>query len=282
MRKTLALLVALVPIIVPASLLAAEANYGTKMSSKLDSAHYSIITNISATKTRDVGRKMELLRANLIKTFGVGKNPKSAERLARKVDVVIFRRRAQFVKYSAMTGNKVPKNASGYFRVLPRDNRRYEIVTYASPQITKTLLHEGTHQLLLVTLAPGEPPQWLTEGMAVYFERSRFVGRKMKPTGAHKHHRAILKKALSTNAHIPIRELIQYDGSKMLPRLGYAQSWSLVYYLVHYRKGFHHENFRNYIKALRAREDPVEAFEKHFTKDIDKFERSWKKYVSKL
>lgn len=282
MRKTLALIVALMPIILPASLLAAGANYGTKMTSKVSTTHYSMITNIGDARTRDAGRKLELLRMNLIKTFGAGKSPASVKLLARKVDVVIFQHKAQFVKYSAITGVKVPRNACGYFRVLPRDKRRYEIVTYANKQMTSTLLHEGTHQLLQVTLAPGTPPQWLTEGMAVYFEQSSFVGRKMKAGGIHKHYRAVLRKALNNGTNIPISNLIRRDKSRMLSATGYAQSWSLVYYLVHYRKGAYHKKFRNYIKALRAKKDPVKAFEKHFTKNVDKLERSWKKYVLKM
>ena len=282
MRKMLRFLFVLLPVLIPASALAAEVDYGTKMWAKHETAHYSVITNIGKTKAREAGRKMELLRANLIKTFGADKNPASAKLLALKVDVVIFERRAEFVKYSAKTGYDVPKRAGGYFRGLPHDRKRFEIVTYVSRQMTSTLLHEGTHQLLQTTLAPGRPPQWLTEGMAVYFQESKFVGKKMKTGIVPKRFRGELKRAVSRNAHIPIPELLRYDGSKMLSSLGYAQSWGLVHYLVHYRKGAYHKKFREYIKALRAKEDPVKAFETHFTKKISKLERSWKRYVSKL
>jgi len=274
MRNALAFLVVLLPILVPAPLLAADVDYGTKMWSRSETEHYSVITNIVKSKTREVGRKMELLRANLIKTFGADKSPASAKLLALKVDVVIFDRRTQFVAYSVKTGYNVPERSAGYFRSAPHDRKRFEIVTYVQRGMTSTLLHEGTHQLLHTTLAPGRPPQWLDEGVAVYFQESRFVGRKMKTGIVPKYYRKDLKRAFSSKTHIPLNELLRYDGSKMLSSLGYAESWGLVYYLVHYRKGAYHKKFREYIKALRAKEDPVKAFEKHFTKNIRKLERS--------
>ena len=127
MRRILSVLVVLVAVLMPASLLAAEVDYGTKMWANRETPHYSVITNIGNAKAREVGRKLELLRVNLTKTFGADKNPGSAKLLDLKVDVVIFELREQFVTYSVKTGYNVPKRAGGYFRSLPRDRKRFRL-----------------------------------------------------------------------------------------------------------------------------------------------------------
>ena len=242
-------------------------------------AHYVIKTDISARVAQNTAKAMEHLYQAYVKVF----RPKKGEAVKR-ADVVIFEKQKDFLAYAKRIDVKPRKDTLGFFRA--RSDNGGEIVTYkrlASESHTmRTLDPEATHQfVLMMTGVKNPPPLWVNEGLAVYFETSRWRGGKLK-TGLIPRARLIqLQKAIRDKKHIHLRDLVQRRHDTF-DALCYAESWSLVYFFVKANNGRYSAQFSNYFRALKAGVKHDEAFKKHLTKDFGKLERAWKTFALSL
>ena len=74
-----------------------------------------------------------------------------------------------------------------------------------------------------------EPPIWLNEGLAEYFESVRIVNGSWKKGGARKDHLAELA------APAPLATFLKFDRSDFYAKAeaNYPQAWSVVHFLLH-------------------------------------------------
>ena len=148
--------------------------------------------------------------------------------------------------------------------------------------------HEGTHQFFH-TIGLDQTPMgqqlWLGEGLAAYAEPSSVGDRNGERL-------ALIKDAVSHSAHVPLRDLVQSDaaftsGDGQRALLAYAESWSLVYYLMHSPL---REEFFRYLAAVRSTaaagepsgEQRVVWLERHLGTSLEQLEGHWAQFVAGL
>ena len=247
-----------------------------KMPFELETAHYVIKTDITPLVCKKTGKAMEHLYAAYTKVFALPDDPKRP-----KAHVIIFDKREDFLAYAKRLNARPRKDTLGFYRSVA--NGPGQIVTYKRPagefRTLSTLYHEATHQFILMALGhDNAPPLWLNEGLAVYFENSAWRGGKLR-TGIVPRARLLhLQQALKSGKYVPLRDLIT-RGRDKYDSLCYGEGWSLVYFFVTARRGAYAKRLSEYFKALKERTPHAEAFRTCLSKDVDKLEKVWKKYV---
>ncbi len=237
---------------------------------QLQTPHFNIRSNISKEATREIGYVMEALYKNFNQLLNAS--------LRSRVDVLVPKNRQGFDQIKRMPGQ-----VRGYFTT--RDGGK--IVTYYHPgeihHTTATLLHEGTHLIVMSTLRFRPLDIWINEGLAVYFEASKFertdmtIG--MKPKGRLR----VAKQLVKSGQYVPIRKLIRLK-QRQFTALHYAQAWSLVHYLVHAHDNKFVNKLDQYIISFKNYPDvsPTRRFRKFFPISFDELEKDWKRYVREL
>ncbi|MEM7476202.1 MAG: DUF1570 domain-containing protein [Planctomycetota bacterium] len=156
-----------------------------------------------------------------------------------------------------------------------------------------TIVHEAVHQIaynsgLQVRLA--DNPRWLSEGLAMFFESPSARSKTGWTMGNVNYHNLIkFKQNFSSRQADSLTSLISSDARLLDSRqatLAYPESWALTYFLINTKK----TQFKNYMLELaelppagptleKAR---VETFKKHFGDDLEKLDRDFLKYLSRL
>ena len=130
------------------------------------------------------------------------------------------------------------------------------------------MVHEMTHLYMNEALsAPGiRIPAWLNEGVAMYFEAGD-KGRR----------RAVSRAALTGNL-LPLRSMGRVPGRPRDVNLFYAQSWSLVSYLMN----SHEEGqMSRLLDSLQKGKQFEVAFPEAYGFGLDELERKWRSSVTR-
>jgi hypothetical protein len=264
--------------------------------------HYKIITNISYEFFETVSVVMEDMYDFYQSIFDYKKS-------APTVTLAIHRKRSDFDKYCIEElGSSLGLGTGGWFA--------HEAMTVAAydrsesgqdlTDVYRVLFHEASHQFMyLITKKKTkiDPPTWLNEGTASYFE-----GCELKADGSIVKNKPALNRVSewesidsSDSAH-SLKELITvahrgYDGSY------YSYGWSLVYFLNNYEddKGVqiyrpaYLDYLQSYTKkgAKDEKEQASEAFDravKYFVDDIadpavpdwNAFEARWRAFTQNV
>jgi hypothetical protein len=109
-------------------------------------------------------------------------------------------------------------------------------------------------------------PLWLDEGMAEFFKNSQFDLANTFSSGSDIDHIDTLKLA-GRKQWIPLEKLFSIDAGRSRdknPKLFYAESWLLVFYLNQKFDFQKDKVLLSYIEDLRKSGDPVASFEKVF------------------
>jgi len=246
---------------------------------EVETAHYQVKTDISERVGKNAGRAMEQLYKAYSKIFNAEDIPQG-----RKAEVLIFDTKGAFLKYAQSINTQPRADTLGFFRSASDGSS--SIVTFRRQtdefNTLSTLYHEGTHQFITLVLGrANRPPLWVNEGLAVYFENSTWRKGKLR-TGIIPRKRLLhLQHSLRQGKMVHLADLIQ-RGRPTFDGLCYAESWSLVYFFVHANRGAYAGRFKKYFRALKTGTGHDEAFRACLTKDINKLERLWKKYVMGL
>jgi len=142
--------------------------------------------------------------------------------------------------------------------------------------------HEFTHALHFADLEPlgQEHPIWLTEGLAVLFERSEYEGNILVPRDNFRLSR--LQAIARLNGLVPLHRLLSMDSNHFMggdPMLDYAESGSVIHYL------YDRKLLRKFYDAFKAGYDKDKtgklAIETVAGKPLDEFEKDWKSWMLK-
>ena len=200
--------------------------------------HYIVKANLSQEALDDVCYIMECFFLEALKNFRFYMDPQ------HKLRVFVFKNEDEYLK------NGGPYGSGGVFMGS-------KIMTYYQPgHTTSVLLHEGTHQFVhLVT--GSDVPLWINEGMAGYYETSKFEGVKLKTNIIHRGHLKKMQERIKEKPPPPFDEVINiklgFTGYE------YSHSWSLIYFFMNYKGGKYTQKFNDYFDELQKKTGPTAA-----------------------
>ncbi len=186
----------------------------------------------------------------------------------RRLTVLVFRDERPFLRFAE---HAIPGTVGVYSRssnsLALFDFRNVPMSPNAAGQSNmETLTHEATHQLTFNTgllERKADIPKSVVEGLAMYCERRRFVGRN-EPGQANLRRLDELAHLRRREPWISAEELLTDDracfrrtGDRLL--LAYSESWLLVYHLMNDPDRL--LQFRGYLAAIRGRTDPKRRLE---------------------
>jgi len=231
-----------------------------------ETSHYVIKANLSQDALDDVCYMMECFFLEASKIFKFYMDP------SRKLQVFVFKNQDEYLK------NGGPFGSGGVFMGS-------KIMTYYQPaHTTSVLLHEGTHQFVhLVT--GSDVPLWINEGLAGYYETSKFEGVKLKTNIIHQEHLKKMKERIKDQTASSFDEVINIKLG--FTSYEYSHSWSLIYFFMNYKNGKYAQKFNDYFEALKNQgyhgtEQHRKLFEEVFETSVNVIERQWEEYILDL
>lgn len=245
----------------------------------LETSHYKIRTDISRKATGEIALIMELLFHSFIQSPVFNVN----ERNLDKLTVEVPKNRTEFVQLVSPY-TKVSKQVRGLYLKGTRNNKLVAYYFHSNRmKLNNVLLHEGTHQFIdLVTRS--RLPIWLEEGLATYFEFSRFQNMKLVEGALNKSRLRNVRALLRQDKALALSELMRLSNKQFQAR-HYAQVWSFIHFLIHSNDGKFISKLRKYFSVYKqpgVKQDPVQLFKKIFKVHPDKFQPYWKRYVFQL
>jgi hypothetical protein len=186
---------------------------------------YHIVSDIDPEICRVAGQVLQ----EALTQFRAQVHPVKSEpqRLYR---VYLFRGQAGFQAYASETsilGGKPPENAAGQYSPLLKQLLIWNVPSRA--EMLKTIKHEGFHQYLDRVLP--DPPTWLNEGMAAYYEGMDKVTGTLRLDLPRKEY----LDELSRNRPISLKTFVRQPEHAFYERgfASYAQGWLVVHMMRH-------------------------------------------------
>ncbi len=230
--------------------------------------HYIIRTNLNDNALLDTACVMESAYFNFIKLF-------NARERKNKLLVEVFRTRDEYFDLG-----HAPPGSAGYYTAGTLKT------FYQVGHTSSVLLHEGTHQFVDMVCGP-QPPIWINEGLATYYESWKFKGRELTKQ-VNNNRLNMIRQMIHTDRYVRLTDFINIiQADYKLPQ--YAQGWSLVYFLIHGKEGRYEQGFRDYFEHMKKRavdittkgnrEKHIALFEEKIGASIDQLEEEWKEYI---
>lgn len=193
------------------------------------SAHYEVVSDIDQRLCQEACRLLEGSYANLKTQFSWVREKKGTPRF----QVFLFSGESGYQDYcKAILGSAVPHTAGLYSPTLK------QLLIWNLPQremMDRTIRHEGFHQFL-DRLMPN-PPVWLNEGTAEYWETARHEGGSLKGGQVRKDHLATL--ARSRKSLPSLKDFVYGNRTDFYAHATqrYAHGWALVHFLRESNRG---------------------------------------------
>jgi len=185
--------------------------------------HYEVVSDIDGKVCAEAARILERSYANLGMQFSWLREQRNAERFR----VFLFSGEPGYQEYNQkILGSTVPHTAGLYSPVLK------QLLIWNLPKredMERTVRHEGFHQFLDRLMH--NPPTWLNEGTAEYWETARYEGGRFTGGQVRKDHIATL---IRSRKMLPSLQEFVYGGRGDFyanAQQRYAQAWALVHFL---------------------------------------------------
>ncbi len=247
---------------------------------KIPTRHFEVHCNSTRRIAVLYSRLMEAIRAELAKRF------KSPIVRNLRAPVFIYKSQEEFMEQDRL-GRWAGRGVGGYYMPVNQQVVAFHGTFGFTGTTFSVLCHEGTHYFQGLVLKGGfdNVPIWLIEGLAVYFgDGSTFDPKRVKiETGKIPRDRLVhIQEKMEGGYHTPVEKLIAmkrgwggFSGSH------YADSWALIYYMVHSgKKGqqFLNEYWKIGIERLLKKKDFRTLAEKHYG-SIKELEKEYVKYI---
>ncbi|MFH0888276.1 MAG: FHA domain-containing protein [Planctomycetota bacterium] len=242
-----------------------------------ETEHYIVKTNLSDEALNDICFAMECFYFEAKKIF------KLTGDSGGKLKVYVFKEGKEYYANGGM-GQGVYMGGGG---------EGNQIMTYYQPSTsdlglstTSVLLHEGTHQFVDLVCKVSRVPIWINEGLATYYESSKFEGSSLK-TNIVNQNRLQLIRNLILKKDVPRLEDIINIRQANFAIYEYAHTWSLVYFFMNYNNGQYADELEDYFTAIKKkgfenRPQHKQLFEDTFKIKFEVLEKQWEDYIMKL
>lgn len=242
-----------------------------------ESKFYITQSDRSEAFAKEIGLYMDMMNHEYRRRLTGFKN-----KLKMKFHVRIYKKKST---YHEFTGDS---HSSGIFMSSKRLLCSYRRGR-PKARLLGILRHEGFHQFMYTHIARRSPP-WINEGFAEHFEYAVQEKNGFNLNIVPRDHVMTLKKAMKNNSLIPLSELLimgtdewNYNlGNRSLSLLQYAQSWSVVHFLLYGSNGNNKSYLDKYLRAISQGKTCDEAFEHAFGRKFDTLNQDWILYVKEL
>ncbi len=238
---------------------------------RLDTEHFTLISNSSERNTQEVGADLE----KFISVMGglIGREPASP----LPSTVFVFRNDKAFEPYKLLWEGK-PANVAGFFLNRTDGN----LIAFNGDQRLEAagiLYHELMHYVLNSNYSP--LPVWASEGLGELYSTFEVDGDKVhvgKPVESHVFW-------LRDHPLIPLAELFETDVDSPTYNEGnrqgsfYAQSWLLIHYLLLSNDQQRRSQLMQFLDQSRRGIETEEAFRRVFATDYKALETELRKYA---
>jgi len=271
-------------------------------------AHFVVLHNSSRDYARWCGTLLERLYSGFTAYF-LNKGL-SIERPTFPLVIVVFATRQQYIEHCRQEVGDGIEKIQGHYNLETNVVTTYDLTgsngTATAAQIARyiaqpgvrqtitTLVHETTHQLANnsgVTCRWTDTPQWLSEGLAMFFETPDLRNsRGWSTVGALNYDRlqrfrSYLPKRTPDSLTTLIRDNARFQNLETAMD-AYAEAWALTYFLLQ-QKG---RLFMNYLARLREKsplvydspETRIDEFCEVFGGDLQQLENEFLRYMSRL
>lgn len=184
--------------------------------------HYHVTTDIDEETAYRVAQELEDAYSRYRRDLGyveVKEQP--------RFRVFVFSGEAGFQAYFDALGGGAIENVAGLYTPVLK-----QLLIWNLPdreQMLTTVRHEGFHQYLDSRM--DDPPRWLNEGLAEYYETSELERGRWKDGAVHPSHAWIL-----TQSELPVlSEFLSMSSAEFNRDMGrhYALAWAFVHFLRH-------------------------------------------------
>lgn len=176
---------------------------------------FVVFTNQPLAPDEGVRAGLDALRVDVEETLGLrvvaGDHP---------IEVYILGDRKAFEHFLAFYYPELPQRRAFFIAQGPRR----VVYTFRGDRLAEDLRHEATHALL--SLAVGDIPLWLDEGLAEYFEDG-------DARGVNREHLARLPADAAEGWAPRLARLEEIKTVRRMSPLDYRESWAWVHYLLH-------------------------------------------------
>jgi tetratricopeptide (TPR) repeat protein len=242
------------------------------------SNNFFLVGNASEKEVRQVATRLEQFREVFARLF-----PRTTFNSPIPTTVVVFKSDSSYRPFKPVVDGKTLPVA-GYFQ----PGREVNYITLTTERREENpyavIFHEYVHLLVNNTLGRTNIPTWFNEGLAEYYstfdiedDQKVYLGNLINP------HIYLLR----TSQLIPLDKLfaIDYhslDRNKHDARgLFYAQSWTLVHYLIQGNEGKRARQLGIFLDQLRQNIPAEKAFHQAFQIDYAGMQRELKDYVQR-
>jgi hypothetical protein len=133
-------------------------------------------------------------------------------------------------------------------------------------------------------------PPWVNEGLAEYFEYAVQGKEIFRQDVIVKTHVITLKKAMRDDSLLPLPKLLKMKtdewnhnlNDRSLALIQYAQSWSVVHFLICGNNGNRKDDLKEYLKRIKGGKRGDDALEGSFGKRLGTFEKDWMLHLEKV
>ena len=238
---------------------------------RLESRHFTVLSDASVRKAEDIVKDLERFRAAL-STF----HSRLVVDPPRPTFLLIFKNDKSFQPYKPrIEGSKL---VAGY---MSRDPDVIYLAAEADRYVdaSRIIYHEFLHQFLTENIA--NVPVWFGEGIAEYYSTFFVKGGAIhigKPIEGHVYY-------LLSHPMIPLGDLFQVDHESPeyneAERMGtfYAESWLVVHYLLNGQAAFLRPKVVAFLDGMREGTSMDEAFQSAFGMGTDAMGGKVAKYL---
>jgi len=248
---------------------------------RISSAHFSILTDATEKKGRELSLRLEQMRDIFSQLF-----LKNKLQLPEPLDVIALQSDEEYIRVAPLHQGQ-PTSAPGFF--LHGDDRNYIVLDLAAEDSWRSVSHDFARLLLNFNYPPTQ--EWFDEGFAQYFSSLRLGDNQAQvggdPTQSLPWNHALPGQADANPAKsftellgrpwLPIPELFTMrPGPAGYPPMFYAQSWIVMHYLLHQNKL---SDAGAYFGLVQIRKVAVEqAIQQAFDMSAAQFEQAVKDY----
>lgn len=175
---------------------------------------------------------------------------------------------------AVVPGQRLPPGIAGFYRATFGGIAAFVSTAAGAAQARTVLLHEYAHHFMFADTRVAYPA-WYVEGFADYFMTARLAPDRIE-FGHPDPHRL---RWIDQGQWLRPEALLRAAFDRQDPRqaeLFYAQSWLLTHWLFRTRDG--PAKLRAYLARTGRGEDPVEAFRSEILPDLDRLERTLRRY----